>query len=511
MSGAAALRLDQLEPASASARLLRFVGRYRYALLAAVALLHLLAFTGRWRPGGDSAAFLVLGRRLHEHGDLVTMTGYGDGVMPGYPWLLSQLIAITGSEESAITAAIGLNLAATLAWLTFVFLAVRAVVDRPTAVWVTLLCGVSARAMEAGADVLPGMVFAALLAAVLWAEAWRVGWWRWAIVAVLLVVMVALRSVTALVVGAAWLAWGIGMVRARVEQPPGDRSLASTAQRSVWAGLFVVFAFLFFVPGVRRDLEVLFTGLLSDGPGRVLGATREALVWAVPEGVIGIDPSVYVGPVLGVLFIGAGVALTRVRLFWGVLVLAFVLPWFLFLSTPRYVVPVLPLLLLGVWRLLVLMERRWPGARSGWAVLAAAGLLLAANGVGVGRLIVEQRGEPFLERYRDGKYAAAMEVSHWLRDNSLPGSRVLVTLDERPSVSWWSRRDALPLISTPAMNAGVLYAVEPLDKAARAAMTELGWSLGPALFEADDPRRGDTWTLHEVMRPTPSAEPTVGE
>src|SRR4051794_1665275 len=72
-----------------SERFLAWADRHRRKLTAAVVLLYLVAFNGRWRLDADSALYLTIGRNLAEgrgftyHGRPHTLA------YPGMPWLFA--------------------------------------------------------------------------------------------------------------------------------------------------------------------------------------------------------------------------------------------------------------------------------------------------------------------------------------------------------------------------------------------------------------------------------------
>ncbi|MEM7577863.1 MAG: hypothetical protein AAF328_10345 [Planctomycetota bacterium] len=447
-----------------------------------------------WRPGNDSAELLVIARRLNDTGQFRTLGGYHEGVMPGYPWLLAGL----GRVGDAATLAMVLNVFAFAMWVALVFLWVRARFDRATAVVVATMCAWSARSMEAAADVLPGMLFAVLLAALLLWEAKPRGWaLRVVGVGLLLSAMMTLRSV-GLLVAAAWLVslawrWLADKQRSQNQESVVVRIAALVAGFGVLAGCFAL------IPAFRQDVAAVWNDWTTHGLSGIAATSWEAVISGIPEAILGIDPTPYGGVVLTAAA-GLGVFLLLRRDVWcGLLVIALALPWFLFLTTPRYVVPVLPLLYLGLWLVLCEAHRRWSSQRV-W-IAGAFALVLVGNVIGVGRLVYEQRQPAFLETYRDGRYVACRSAGDWLSRHTTRGTRVICTTREKAVLSYWSGRAVLDTLSTPAVNAGRLLSIEPADPAFRGAMDTMGWSLSVPLATFAAPQDEQTWTLHEVIRP----------
>ncbi|MEM9752360.1 MAG: hypothetical protein AAF916_03150 [Planctomycetota bacterium] len=469
--------------------------RFRYALLGVAAATFAATCTLRWRPGNDSAELLVIARQLNQTGNFRTLGGYHEGVMSGYPWLLAWLDRL----GDAATLALVLHAIAFAAWVAFVFLWVRARFDRPTAVVVAAMCALSARTMEAAADVLPGMLFATLLATLFWWEATpRRAVLRWVVVALLLGAMLSLRSVSVLVAGG-WL-FSIGW---QVWRRPSHTTVLSSRRIVQTAALATVFggsvALVLLVPALRKDLSALFNDWGSYGWAGVASATSEAIFRSVPEAILGIDPTPYGGPVLIAAAAWGWVLLLRRDGLAAFVVFALALPWFLFLATPRYVVPALPALYLGLWLLVNAWHRRWPSGRV-WIALAFS-FVVVGNLVGIGRLIHEQRQPDFLNTYRDGRYVTARAAADWLADHTTRGTRVVCTTRDKAVLSHWSGRAVLDSLSTPAENAGRLLLVEPFDDAFREAMRQRGWSLSEPLAEFEPAAGRSPWTLYDVIRP----------
>ncbi|MEM1446135.1 MAG: hypothetical protein AAGF84_08775 [Planctomycetota bacterium] len=472
----------------------RVADRYRVAMLGVATAVFVATCTLRWRPGNDSAEMLVIARRLNDIGQFRTLGGYHEGVMPGYPWLL----ALLGRLGDAVTLAIALNAAAFVAWVAFVFLWVRAHFDRATAVVVAGLCAISARTLEASADVLPGMLFATLLAALMWWEAKprRVAL-RFVGVGVLLLAMFSLRSVC-LLVAAAWLvSGGSSWLRVQRDNNPPRISWRRGAVLLGVAALSCVGLSL--VPALRKDIAALWKDWSTNGLSGIAETMWEALISGVPEAILGIDPTPFAGPLLSILAAMGLVLLFRRCAFGALVAVTLALPWFFYLAVPRYVVPVLPMLYLGLWLLVLEMVRRWPGKQAGLAL--AFGLLVVGNLVGVGRFVYEQRQPRFLETYRDGRFATSRAASDWLAEHTTRGTRVICTTREKAVLSFWSGRAVLDTLSTPAVNAGRLLMVEPVDDAFVEAMAQRGWSASTPMVTFEAPEGEPTWTLHEVVRP----------
>jgi hypothetical protein len=144
------------------------------------------------------------------------------------------------------------------------------------------------------------------------------------------------------------------------------------------------------------------------------------------------------------LVVYAGAALLwRERSLWGALVVMFVLQWLVFLVVDRYFLPLIPLLIYGLWRLALLLGGRWPRWRDP-IVLAVLVVLTVSNTVMTVKVLVEQRTPGFLAHYSDGKYLPVQELADAIREQT-PADAVLV-VDPRlwAVLGYLADREAVP-------------------------------------------------------------------
>jgi hypothetical protein len=87
-----------------SARLsrpLQWVDRYRWVLIAAIAILYAIGFTDQWRIGPDSAQHLVFARSLSENQGLAQTELIHEALSPGLAHLLAEVFRLSRSTSFA--------------------------------------------------------------------------------------------------------------------------------------------------------------------------------------------------------------------------------------------------------------------------------------------------------------------------------------------------------------------------------------------------------------------------
>jgi hypothetical protein len=514
--------------------LLGFVDAHRRKLFVGVLALYLLAFNGQWRLDADSALYLTIGRNLAEGRGYTYHGLHHTLAYPGMPWLFAGLFQVfgTGSVLPADVVMIGCGLA-TLALVYRLFLLHA---GRPTAVLMTVALALSRTFFRYTFELLSDVPFlmgvAAFLAgceAVFYARDPATGarrGFRWYDVA-LLIAGLAVAVVTRPTMWALLAAVVAVIVLSLFTRPLRWKWLALGAAVAIVAAVTVVLMF-------RRlggDYERVFLDAMNN-PGEVtrvmLGRNLpEVLHPGAAEAVFGVDWGhlrvgrawVPMGFVPSLLSIAAGVWLVRRRLLWGAWVAMSVFMMLVTLVEVRYFLQVLPLLLYGWWMMLVWLDRQvarrlW-GPVAWWKGLltalptAAFGTLVAVNAGRVGSLVAEQRGVPFLESYRHGKYAMVPELTQLLQSQTPDEAWVLVPERQLGRIlTFTSRRYAVEPGPVTQLNPELqtVYVLEPLEDDVRAWMPLLrmgvGKAVGPAV-EGGRRDRGRIWQLHRAVRTGP--------
>lgn len=486
----------------------------------------LLAFAalwnGRWRPDGDGAVDLVIGRRIARGLGFTHPDGWEEPLMPALSYVAAAGFRLFG-EDSVMLPLLAVA-ACWLGSLVCVFLWLRRVAGRPTAVLLTAVLGVSEAWLSFGIAVRSDLPFAAGTAATLLGLEWATAASphrrrRLAGAAALLAglaLMALTRSVFVLVVGSL----GIGLFAAALRSQRWWWAAALAAVGPVAAAVA-----LWRSPAVGADAGILLRrlGFGPGGPGiePVLENVTRLFSESLAEAVFALD----LGPLCtvllsGMLLVGFGLAVRgpggsfASRCFWAVLLASLGFTWVVFLSHDRYMLPVLPLLLLGGWKLL-----RWVEGRalhlargvSGRGLPAASGLAAPAvvlvavlmNIIDAASMYQEQRSTEPLTRIDDGQmHSLARDAARMRRE--LPTQVVLVANKNPAELAYWADRRVLAASSFDAPLTPVPDVVH--------AYGELGASLRSAL-RSDGFRETDAvpgWEGPPTLRPWTRGRPRGG-
>lgn len=326
------------------------------------------------------------------------------------------------------------------------------------------------------------------------------------------------RSVWVVLVAAIGLGLMVELFRALVWRAPRREGLG--VGRRLRAGVAWGGGALVVLGGLAGAYRVWVVGLdpaLGWGPDqRVfwealqqvdlrLGANVVSLLSeASPCGVFGVRLG-WAGWVLGPMALGlAAVLAWRVRPMWSCWVGLLVLQWLIVQPLDRYVLACLPMVAWAWWRGAVLVEvwmrGRHTAGRGGavqkaalsvglWGrgvVLGLLGFWLVLNGLGVGRLLVEQRMGEGWSAYRGGVYAAVDELAKTVSEQTpsdavLVGSRGLPAMElgylaERRVVRELRFEQELGL-----PKASAYYVLEPVGEVTALELTRRGWRAGEQL------------------------------
>lgn len=482
--------------------MLWFLERRRAWFFAALGLLYLAGFNGQWRITADSALHVDAARVLVAGGEPVVAEHSLSALPPGLAYTLAVVGGSTGWPASLLM----LGVAAAVLAITYRLFIRHA--DRPTAVLMVLLLGTNRFLYEMSFSLLTELPFALGFALLLWGHERRLKrkgglGVSLAMMGVGLLVMAAFRSVAAVVVAGYLVAELIRVVARRRQRRLGLALLGFAGAAGV--GLWLA------SPAVRAD-ALLFRDTLRALDGeRLLTNAHQLFNEVLPEALLGQD----IPPPLS-WAVSAGVVVTsllavRARLLWAVLLGVFALQWLVFLADARYVVPLLPILIYAGWRLLIAGCERLPGRVPGlgmWRNLAFGFVLVCVAGsnlVGVGFVIAEQRAGPFYETYRNGKYAAVLEVADAVRDDSrgLEDAVVVTAWPVRAELSVLSGRPVWEVLDDSLPADAAVFAVVPAGDEFPSGWG--GWIAGPAEFVARDRVAGGAWSLHRMYRTAPGS------
>lgn len=393
--------------------------RLRIPLFIAIAAAYLLGFNGQWRMGPDSGLYLNLSRSLAT-GNGYTYHGIRhETVYPGLPLALAALQRLFPNH--LIFAADALMLACALAALALTYRLVLLAYDRPTAVVITVGVAFTHEFFRYSFEILTDMPFLAGVLAVLagheaifGSPSRRGRWWDWVLLVVGLVVVVSTRPT---MIGLL-TAWILALIFTAIVR----RNWRAAAVPAVLCVITVAFFLLLDprrLPGHGPSgmyEQYAFHQLTHDLPRELrttaLGNLRDLLQVTGVRAVFGMD-LVYtsLNMIFGGIALLAGVALIRHRPFWGLWVIMTLLTLILLISDYRYILEILPLLVIGWWNLLRSINLRLP-RRLGNAIFAI--LLPLGTFLNIGQVIafiVHQRAHPFLADYQSGEFQPYVEIA----------------------------------------------------------------------------------------------------
>lgn len=428
------------EIATTTTDLLTWFDRHRVRLWALIGLVYAAGFNGQWRIGPDSAIHVTLARSLAEGAGYTHPTGLENSVHPGLAYLTAATFKLFGVDHFAGIDA--LMLLCAIAVLVTTYWVVRLRFDRPLAVLAVCMLAGNELFFRYSYQILTDMPFLlglmlGLLGLELCQRTGPAKWTGFALLPISLLVMAAFRSIVITVAAAGVLAAAYHLLRT----PGRSRATAAILIPLLIGGLLLTGWFAG-TTAILRDGGKAITLVGGTSLGETLhrividnGVTL--LTENLPEAMFGVDLGPWAGTPLGIAAIVLGIALLRTRPMWGMLVLAFVLQWLLFITVRRYSLTIMPLLAIGWWRLGGWLEGRLKPAAARWAVIGLMVLWFAPNTVKLGAFILEQRARPFLTSYEGGRYTAVKAIAHELLQVTREGD--LIVADQAPQLIYLTR------------------------------------------------------------------------
>jgi hypothetical protein len=361
---------DELPESRAAHTVLAWLDRNRWWLFVAMVVLYAAAFTGRWRINPDSAIYMSLGRSLAETGTYTHNGEHHTRYEPGLPLIIAASYRIFGEDRYApiLVFELGCSLAAVA--LTYRLMCRHA--GRPTAVLVAVAFGFSQTCLRYGFQVVTDTPFLVGVLAYLLAyehlvspgerrlghPAWR--WLAWVTLPLATLFMVAFRPTALTFVVAVGLACAWNLYR------------GPNRARHVVIALLTVAAFLSFryvdprrsTAGTEVKREQRLKSLLTEQrsyfvhriPKQVLNFMEEV----VPKAVLATDVHDVVpgaGTIVSLAVMSAIIPLLRRRILWAAWC-AGTFAQLIWLPRERYLLPILPLLLYGMWLEIAWLSRR---------------------------------------------------------------------------------------------------------------------------------------------------------
>lgn len=424
----------ELEPHSSGEQticqgLLELLDRWRIIVFLGIAAAYLLGFNGQWLVEPDGGLYLNLARSL-ALGRGYTYGGLRhDTVYPGFPVALAGLYRLFPSH--IIFAADVFILACAVATLALVYRLILLAYDRPTAVLVTLGVGLSHEFFQYSFEILTDIPFLMGVMAVLAGHEAVFGprakpkWWDWALLVAGAIVAISTRP-TMMALLAAWM---VALLYAAIFQKNWKAGVA------IVLGAGIVGAFLIFDPrraaghGIAGGYEEYAITELSQV--HVLWLNARENIRALLDPILAktafgmrLWPA-WVSALAGIIAAAAAVAVIAKRLLWGLWVILTLAMVVLFVSNDRYLLPIVPMIVLGWWNLVRAINRRWPD-RFGNAMAAfCLTVSMAPNIAQVCGVIYRQRASPFLVDYKGGKYEAFNRIAPDVARETEPDDLVL--------------------------------------------------------------------------------------
>lgn len=449
---------------SPSGRLLAWVDRRRWWLFALVVLLHAAAYNGQWRVSPDSALYSELGRNI---ADGRGFTYHGEPhrwVEPGLPFTIGYSFRWFGYDNFHPLMIAMVTCSALALMLTYALVKLHA--GRPTAALVTVMLGLSETFFRYGFHLFNDMPF---LVSVL---AFLLGYdlifrdtrsiFPWLMVMCSTWFMVAFRPAYITFVGAVLLACAWHVLR-------GPGRLKHVVIAIVVAGSVFMFKNILDPrrgpPGVTGGggtanyRESMLKSLLGERLGfaakrMVTEYVPMLLEETTPEAVFGMQLGPGVSSVVAIGVIASGLVLVRRRVLWGAWVAATLAQMAFWLPRERYFLPILPLLLYGLWASGNWLSRRLPVKWRGVVPVAVVVLLVVPNVVYIGKFIREQRREPFLAHYEKGQVLETKRLAEKLGAEFAPDATIIA--EHGRELSYFSGRrvtDPLTARRTPPTDA----------------------------------------------------------
>ena len=463
---------------------LQGVDHRRRLLLGILLAFYLVGFNGKWHMGSpDSGLYLSLGRNLATGKGYTYQGQPHDLVYPGLPWAL-ELVYRTFGPSHYIAAADGLILLFGLASLALTFWFVYLATDRATAVMVTLGVGFAHELFRYCYEILTDVPFLFGIMCVFvgyellfpprdrhWPARQR--WVGWPLIVVGLFVTVFDRPTMLGFIGA-WLvamAWAlprrdlryralVGMALAvgvvllffhfdpRGTMPPpaptpvvitvGPKGVPTTVPATVPTTAPAVAAPL---GGHYEQTAVAdVTTRLSSRWSEVAANMKDFFGRSAARAILGKPLGTWwLNAFFGTAILLVCVADARRRPLWGLWVVVTITMLVFIVSHDRYIIEILPLLVLAWWRTIRTVCWRLPIGPANIACVCLLGLGTVLNIGSVGVVVFSQHWEPFYVHYRatgeggfdNGRFPAYIELSQKLPQFTtdrdvilLPGDRV---------------------------------------------------------------------------------------
>ncbi|MCC6239871.1 MAG: hypothetical protein IT448_06215 [Phycisphaerales bacterium] len=534
--------------------------RRRWFFLLLLAGIYLIGFTGQWHPEPDSAMYLTIGRNL-ARGEGFTYLGEPNALAyPGLPYLIGGAFWLFGPEAQWAARLIIFLFA--LACLGLAYRLYYLHSDARTAIFLTCMFGSSYSLYHYTTEIRNDVPFTVgVLAVLVGLESWRrfyfsrsaaaldqsalpdggtrsepsdcrsidkvqpkqvrrsIPWCDSMVMLVGLLLAMTMRPHAWVLLGALAGAGAIALLKTRKR-----RAIVLTG---LVAMVLLILAVIYADPrsGARTyEMDILrkagalttpvgWNALTQNGWKLLNSTVSEAtLSQSIAPGLTVIYSSI-------ILMLGVG--LIRYRWVWGLFIIGTLVMVLVVLPLPRYLLPILPLLVLAWFKAMVWINRRW-GRPWGNVVFATMLVMwVMPNFVKIIRLAAEQRSTYIAEKYGD---AAAFSALHKLADSlSAQLDRddfVIAHYKVARILAYWADRNIAAGYELPASAwTHRLYLLEPMDEQMQQMIQNGLMRLGPQV--ASYPmasqkfrRLGPRWVLTRLLPPVAGiqiADPDIAD
>lgn len=412
--------------------MLEFVDQQRRAIFIAIAAIYLLGFNGQWLLQPDSGLYLNLARNL-ARGRGYTFGGMlHDTACPGVPIVLAGLYRL--SPAHIIFSADVLMWLCGVAALALTYRLVLLAYDRPTAVLVTAAVAITMEFYRYSFSILTDMPFlAGVMAALAGHEgvfhstsSRRARWWDWTLLIGGLVVVITTRPVMVAFLAAWFAALGFAAVV--------RRNLKAAAAIALCALILVIF---FIFDPRRGQGHGLVTGYLqyaihqlthfNDLKQAVILNFGRLLNPLIVKAAFGLRLGGWwwINALFGLCVTAAAVTLIRKRVLWGLWVIALMATLIMTVSDDRYLLPILPLIVLGWWNVIRKFNLKFPTLTGNWIFVLLVVLGTIPNVILLGGFVIGQRWVPFLARYQEGKFIPIVKMADEIPARTSPDDVIL--------------------------------------------------------------------------------------
>jgi hypothetical protein len=525
--------------------LLAFADRHRWKLFLALLGLYALGFNAQWRVEPDSALYLSVGRNLAE-GRGYTFNGEPHRlVFPGLPLLFAGIFKLFPGDapNRALVAALVVMLLIGAAVLALTYRLFLLHVGRPTAVMITFGLGISRLfyffCFELRSDMpflLGVMAFLVGHEAVFHrrplrlspshsptsvafdimygAEAtpWRLtrsdpptsaSWFDYVLLIGGLGAAVATRPTMWALLMAIALALGWSLIRNPIRLP---QIMICAAMALLGAGAFA-WRFHTVDSTMGQYEESLFHFQFGH-----MGAVLHNLVHeniprlfqpTLSQALFGSRLDPFTGVLTGsaTLVVSATMLLKRPLWFlWVAMTVAMMLVAIKPLD--RYFLECLPLLVFAWWSAIRWLNQRLPQPWANWVFIALFLFGGITNLCRTTEFIVEQRRKPFLDHYKEGRYASQQQVGRLLQDHVDEKAWVVVSAQYSRSLAFLSRRKVVGprSIGDLRLPKNNFYALEPLDEGARRWFEDIvKFQPGPEVGSFKGKMDAKPWQLYKAV------------